>query len=206
MGVIYSYGSGVGGRGDAGGVSFGMVQHACDTSPLLVSCLCLPVPPACSAGQASGSQSRREGVRKVAFCLPRAALGRQEGGKETPDLAAHFCQVSPGDISQISVLLEGGWVFSGMRHILGDSRCWGNVGSAGTGSIRVHWGQSPSACCGMSLLPHRASSHSVVVNYAINPTSNNIKLVFTPITPTGKLFSDLSALEAKNVAPISSLS
>ena len=57
----------------------------------------------------------------------------------------------------------------------------------------------------MSLLRHQAPSRDVVVNYAVNLTSNNIKLVFTPITPTGKLFSDLSALEAKNFPLISSL-
>lgn len=89
------------------------------------------------------------------------------------------------------------------------------MGTAGISSLRVSWdgvhshvhqGQSPRASCGMSLLRHQAPSCNVVVNYAINPTSNNINLVFTPITPTGKLFSDLPALEAKIVLPpISSL-
>lgn len=96
-------------------------------------------------------------------------------------------------------------MFSGMRLIRGDSQCRGNVGTQESVPSRIRRGQSPSACCGMSLLHHRAPSHNVVVNYAINPTSNNIKLVFTRITPTGKLFSDLSALEAKSFPLISSL-
>jgi len=57
----------------------------------------------------------------------------------------------------------------------------------------------------MSFPRRQAPSRSVVVDYAVNPSSNNTKLVFTPITPTGKLFSDLSALEARNFPPISSL-
>lgn len=85
----------------------------------------------------------------------------------------------------------------------------GNVGIVGIDCLRVSRDPGslpcPSGAKPECQLGDEAPSRNVVVNYAINPTSNNIKLVFTPITPTGKLFSDLSALEAKIFPLISSL-
>lgn len=149
--------------------------------------------------------AREKGFGRWLSAFPVRHWGGRRGARRP-----QTWQLVPVTSPQISVLLENGWMFSGIRLIRGDSQTpTGKRGhrrnrlpssEPGPGSLPCPSGAKPECQLG-----DEAPSRNVVVNYAINPTSNNIKLVFTPITPTGKLFSDLSALEAKIFPLISSL-